>query len=88
MITNSDYINKIYYTMALKIETNLKYIGEYAGYRYAGYVKEIIPTVDNTIRTNLNKNRKYDPIDPTHRYVSIMLYTWLTAEQVISAINN
>ena len=32
--------------MALKIETNLKYIGEYVAYQLCGYVKEIQPLVD------------------------------------------
>ena len=32
--------------MALKIETNLKYIGKYVAYQLCGYVKEITPIVN------------------------------------------
>lgn len=71
--------------MALKIETNLKYIGEYVAYQLCGYVKEIMPAVNkyNPERIVITGNCKHDSIDSYTPDTFLTLYILLNKEQAM-----
>mgnify|MGYP003325745845 CR=1 FL=1 len=71
--------------MALKIETNLRYIGEYVAYQLCGYVKEIQPLVDkySPHKIILAGNSKQTNLEAYKPDTFLTLYILLDKEQAM-----
>jgi len=71
--------------MALKIETNLKYIGDYVAYQICGYVKELIPLVNkyNPQKIVFIGNSKEPTLESYTPDTFLALYILLNEEQAM-----
>tara|TARA_B100000927_G_C16373871_1_gene432646 strand:+ start:196 stop:441 length:246 start_codon:yes stop_codon:yes gene_type:complete len=71
--------------MSLKIESNLKYIGDYVAYQLCGFVKEITPVIKKykphkIILTGNSKETKIEEYAPD---VFLTVYILLNKEQAM-----
>ena len=71
--------------MSLKIESNLKYIGEYIAYQLCGYVKEIQPIIRKykPYKIILTGNSKETTIEEYSPEVFLIVYILLNKEQAM-----